>query len=98
MILILKKRETPHNDDNEGKATTTKDMEIRSRAKEKEKILDDMNNINNNDNNHNNKMDSESDLYTFTPLINQSGYITLSPINGMMDPSNISRYGYFKKA
>ena len=44
-----------------------------------------------------NKMDSESDLYTFTPLINQSGYITLSPINGMMDPSNISRYGYFKK-
>ena len=45
----LKKREPPHNEDTEFKATATKDAEIRSKVKEKEKIID-INNSNNNNN------------------------------------------------
>ena len=59
----LKKREIPHNDDNEGKATTTKDVEIRSRAKEKEKIIAPMHNtINNDNNNQMNPVKASNDL------------------------------------
>ena len=60
----LKKRENPHNDDNEGKATTTKDIEIRSRAKEKEKekIIEAMHNTISNDNNHMNLVRESNDL------------------------------------
>ena len=45
----LKKREVPQNEDNEFKATATKDAEIRSKIKEKEKEkIIDVNNTNNN--------------------------------------------------
>ena len=82
----LKKRETPHNDDNEGKATTTKDMEIRSRAKEKEKILDAMNNINNNDNNHMNKMRASNDLNNLAqPSIKEEDALKMEDNNIVTD-------------
>jgi serine/threonine protein kinase len=46
----LKKREVPPNEDTEFKATATKDAEIRSKIKEREKIMVAMNNTSNNNN------------------------------------------------
>ena len=43
-----------------------------------------------------NHFNSQSELYPFSPLINQSGYITFSPRNGIYSP-NISRYNSFQK-
>lgn len=40
---------------------------------------------------------SQSNLYPFTPLINQSGYITFSPRNGGIYSPNTSRYSSFQK-
>ena len=46
----LKRRESPQNEDTEFKATATKDAEIRSKIKEREKIMVAMNNTSNNNN------------------------------------------------
>ena len=45
-----------------------------------------------------NHFNSQSELYPFTPLINQSGYITFSPKNGGIYSPNTSRYNSFQKS
>ena len=82
----LKKRENPHNDDNEGKATTTKDIEIRSRAKEKEKIIEAMHNTINNDNNHMNPVRESNDLNNLAqPSIKEEDALKMEDNNIVTD-------------
>jgi hypothetical protein len=45
-----------------------------------------------------NHINSQSNLYPFTPLINRSGYITFSPKNGGIYSPNTSRYNSFQKS
>ena len=46
----MKKRENPQNEDNEYKATATKDAEVRSRTKEREKVIEVIKSTTNNNN------------------------------------------------